>query len=118
MRFNMRFNTVVKLECKGFSMRRTVQQQSEDKRLQAYMDQYQFSDPVIQIYRLDETQDGKRWRKRMKVGTIPFDESIEPTVETGVAALEIVTSSGIGFRSMESSIVPLKEVSISPSGPR
>ena len=62
-------------------MRRTVQQQSEDKRLQAYMDQYQFSGPVIQIYRLDETQDGNRWRKRTKVGTIPFDESIELQVE-------------------------------------
>jgi len=61
-------------------MRRTVQQ-SEDKKLQAYMDQYQFSGPVIQIYRLDETQDGKRWRKRMKVGTIPFDESIQLHVE-------------------------------------
>ena len=61
-------------------MRRTVQQ-SEDKRLQAYMDQYQFSGPVIQIYRLDENQDGRRPRKRTKVGTIPFDESIELHVE-------------------------------------
>ena len=57
-------------------MRRTVQQ-SEDKRLQAYMDHYRASDPVIQIYRLDENQDGKPPRKRTKVGTIVFDESIE-----------------------------------------
>jgi hypothetical protein len=45
------------------------------------MDQYQFSGPVIQIYRLDENQDGKRWRKRTKVGSILFDESIDLCVE-------------------------------------
>ena len=58
-------------------MRRTVQQSEEDKRLQAYMDHYRASDPVIQIYRLDENRNGKRPRKRTKVGTIGFDESIQ-----------------------------------------
>jgi hypothetical protein len=62
-------------------MRRTAQQQSEDKRLQAYMDQYNSSGPVIQIYRLGEKQDGKRWRKRTKVGEIPFDENIHLEAE-------------------------------------
>src|SRR5215469_7422781 len=65
------------ISASGLSMRRTVQQQSEDQRLQAYMDQYQFSEAVIQIYRLGENQDGKRWRKRTKVGTIMFDETID-----------------------------------------
>ena len=79
----MVFNMVVNWSSKN-SMRRTVQQSDEDKRLLAYMNRCGSSDPVIQVYRLlDENQDGKRWRKRTKVGVIAFDESVdlEPTIQ-------------------------------------
>ena len=62
-------------------MRRRVQKtrrlQTEDEKLNAYMDRYGSNRPLIQIYRLDEDENNKGKRKQTRVGAMLFDERLD-----------------------------------------